>query len=276
MLPKAYSARPAAANSSSQPEDLKMAGSVARTAQRQLGHLLFWVRRNFTEPTLDPDRDSVVLPVATYSPWLLDDDFLRVRDAVSLHTLVDQFRCWELWHLAGQVQAIEGDFLEVGVWRGGTGCLLASRVAMLGLGATVHLCDTFEGVVKATGADSHYQGGEHADTSESLVRGLADALDLNNIELHRGIFPDDVTGDLDGHRFRFAHIDVDVYESGRRSFEWLWPRMPAGGIVVFDDFGFSTTRGIAQLCHELESRTDAVVLQNLNGHAVVVKTRPAD
>jgi O-methyltransferase len=253
-----------------------MAGRFARSAQRGLSQSLFWLRRRLMEPTLDPDRDSVVLPVATYSPWLLDRDFQRVHEAVSSHTLVDPLRCWELWHLVGQVAATEGDLLEVGVWRGGTGCLLASRVKQLGLGATVHLCDTFEGVVKTSSADSHYQGGEHADTSDGLVRALAGSLQLDNVELHRGIFPDDVASEFDGLRFRFAHIDVDVYESGKQSFAWLWPRMSPGAVIVFDDFGFSTTRGIARLCHELESRTDAVLLQNLNGHAVVVKTGEGD
>ena len=123
-----------------------MAGRFARSAQRGLSQSLFWLRRRLMEPTLDPDRDSVILPVATYSPWLLDRDFQRVYGAISSHTLVDPLRCWELWHLVGQVAATEGDLLEVGVWRGGTGCLLASRVKQLGLGATVHLCDTFEGV----------------------------------------------------------------------------------------------------------------------------------
>jgi len=55
--------------------------------------------------------------------------------------------------------------------------------------------------------------------------------------------------------------------------DWVWPRMPVGGIVVFDDFGFASTPGIAKLVHEQEARGDLVALQNLNGHAILVKTR---
>jgi O-methyltransferase len=40
---------------------------------------------------------EVVLPYATYSPWNLDEAFktayLQVKDA----TLVDRYRCFELW-----------------------------------------------------------------------------------------------------------------------------------------------------------------------------------
>ena len=50
-------------------------------------------------------------------------------------------------------------------------------------------------------------------------------------------------------------------------------RVLDGGVVVFDDFGFSSTRGIATLVHETEGAADRVCVQNLNGHAVFVKTR---
>ena len=59
------------------------------------------------------------------------------------------------------------DVLEVGVWRGGTGCLLAAKAQSLNRNATVFLCDTFSGVVKAGEIDNFYKGGEHADTSKA-------------------------------------------------------------------------------------------------------------
>lgn len=250
-----------------------MARRFARTVQDRLAAVLFWGRRRFLEPTLDPDRDSVVLPVATHSPWKTDPDFAAVAATVSEHTLVDGFRQWELWHLLSQVADVPGDVLEVGVWRGGTGALLAARAKQLGLAARVHLCDTFEGVVKTSEADSHYGGGEHADTDAPLVRRLLERVDAAPVEIHVGIFPEDAPAALSEQAFRFAHIDVDVYESGRDVFDWVWPRMAPGAIVVFDDYGFSTTRGITRLGDELARRDDAVMIQNLNGHAVLVKVR---
>lgn len=249
-----------------------MPASPKRRLQSLLSRILFWGRRRFLEPTLDPERDSVVLPVATHSPWLQDPDFQRAYRVIDANTLVDMYRCWELWHLAGQVRAVEGDVIEVGVWRGGTGALLASRFAQLDSGApTVHLCDTFTGVVKASEADSHYQGGEHADTSESVVRELLKTLGVDNVRIHVGIFPDDAPSEMDSLSYRLVHIDVDVYESARQIFDWCWERLSNGGVVIFDDFGFSTTRGITRLCDEIAARPDTLLIHNLNGHAVVVK-----
>ena len=250
-----------------------MASPFARKLRDRIQSTLFWSRRRFLDPGLDPARDSAVLPVASYSPWLLDGEFRSIHTAIRENTLVDEYRCFELWHLMSQLRHVEGDIVEVGVWRGGTGCLLGARAKQLGMKTTIHLCDTFEGVVKTGEHDDHYSGGEHADTSEAQVRDLARRLELENLEIHRGIFPDDAPAKLAERRYRLCHIDVDVYQSGKEVFEWVWNRMPAGGIVVFDDFGFSSTRGITQLVHELEDAKDRVVLQNLNGHAVVVKTR---
>lgn len=52
----------------------------------------------------------------------------------------------------------------------------------------VFLYDTFQGVVEAGTHDSHYSGGEHADTSIETVRQLASRLNLKNVEITKGIF----------------------------------------------------------------------------------------
>ncbi len=237
-----------------------------------MADLLFWARRTFVEKNLDPRQNSILISWATYSPWLLDRGFQETHAAIKDHTLVDIYRCYELWHLLGQTEHLKGDVLEVGTWRGGTGCLLGARAKTLGLETEVFLCDTFAGVVKTGDSDANYGGGEHADTSVPIVKDLISQLDLDNIRILKGIFPEDTSEEISDRTFRLCHIDVDVYQSGKDILEWAWSRMPVGGIVVFDDFGFPSTTGITKLVHEFEGMSDRVCLQNLNGHAVFVKT----
>ena len=45
--------------------------------------------------------------------------------------------------------------------------------------------------------------------------------------------------------------------------------------MVFDDYGFSSCVGITVLAEELRIRADLVFVQNINGHAVLVKTKEA-
>jgi O-methyltransferase len=216
---------------------------------------------------------ELVIPGATYSPWNLDEAFKTAYLQVKDGTLVDRYRCFELWRLVEQSAKLEGGALiEIGVWRGGTAALIAIQARDLGLRDRVFACDTFYGIVKAGPEDAHYVGGEHADTSRRLVEELFyETLKLNNIEILAGVFPEDTGGLVENLKFRFCHIDVDVYQSAKDVTEWIWERLVPGGMIVYDDYGWDTTPGIARYVETQLPLKDRIVLHNLNGHAIVIK-----
>lgn len=215
-----------------------------------------------------------VIPVADYTPWNVDQRFVETYRAVRNHTLVDIYRCWELWTLAGQAAKLapEAAILEVGVWRGGTGALLARRAGLSGQGRPVYLCDTFSGVVKAGSEDNRYRGGEHSDTSKELVEQLLKTLHIENTRVIQGVFPDESEALLGESRFCLVHVDVDTYQSAKDIVNWVWGRLIPGGVVIYDDYGFNFCAGITRLVNEHAADTDKLVLHNLNGHGIVMKT----
>lgn len=214
-----------------------------------------------------------IRPIAGYSPWADDSDFTEIHEAVKANTLVDIYRLHELYSLVRQLGKLpQGDILEVGVWRGGSGALLARAAVLAGLSGRVFLADTFQGVVKAGARDSKYTGGEHADTSPDIVENLlGDRLKLDNYSILQGIFPEQTGAEIAGHSFRLCHIDVDVYDSARDVNEWVWPRLVPGGMVVYDDYGFEPCVGVTRYVNEQLGLADRLVLHNLNGHALVIK-----
>lgn len=236
-----------------------------RTLIRKMGYDLFRVSFHGHGDC----QYSNITPYATYSPWLSDQAFQATYDIVQHNTLVDVYRCYAWWDLVPQLAHVPGDILEVGVWRGGTGCLIAKRAP----NKTVYLCDTFTGVVKAGANDSGYKGGEHADTSVAVVEKLAADLGVNNIHILKGIFPEDSAHAVADKQFSLCHIDVDVYESGKDILEWVWPRLSVGGMVIFDDYGFYNCAGVTKLVNDQKGMTDRLVLHNLNGHGILVKVR---
>lgn len=241
----------------------------------------FYRSRNF-EVVIRPVRNAsrqmdseIVLPNADYAPWKSDADFQAVYQAIKQNTLVDIYRCWELWEGIGNVcRCIPGDVLEVGVWQGGTGSVLARRLQKLAPERTIFLADTFEGVVKAGKNDSRYVGGEHSDTSESLVQNLlGQKLGLQNFKILKGIFPDQTGFGLENHTFSLVHIDVDVYQSCKEIVDWIWPRLSIGGILFFDDYGFTNCDGVVRYINEQKSQSDRLIFHNLNGHAIAIKLK---
>jgi O-methyltransferase len=214
---------------------------------------------------------EMAYPVSTYAPWRSDADFARVYDEVRKNTLVDVWRCHELWSLLGELRDVPGAVLEVGVWRGGTGALLAARAADVDIDDGVYLCDTWEGVVKTGEVDTYYHDGKHDDTSLEIVQRLLTRLELGNAECLQGIFPDETGDKIAGETFRLCHIDVDVYQSAKDVLDWVWPRLSPQGVVVFDDYGFPACPGVTEIVNEQRMRDDRLVLHNLNGHGLVVK-----
>jgi len=212
-----------------------------------------------------------VVPVASYAPWRDDREFLAVYNRVSAHTLVDVYRCYELWSVARQLRGVRGNVLEVGVWRGGTAAVLAVASADA---SHLWLADTFEGVTKATPVDTSYVGGEHADTSEEIVRRLLAQMDVTQFTILKGVFPDATGARMDGAAIKLCHIDVDTYQSAKDVFMWVWPRLVTGGVVIFDDYGFWGCEGVTTAVNEL--RASHFTLHNLNGHALVLKPERID
>ena len=109
---------------------------------------------------------------STYAPWLQDEEFQKVYRSIYTYTMVDQYRLYELWKLVAQTSKLEGDIIEVGVWRGGSGGLMCKRLKMLNISKRVYLADTYNGMPKASSRDDNYDGGEHGNTSVATVERL--------------------------------------------------------------------------------------------------------
>ncbi len=201
------------------------------------------------------------------SPWMDDTEFTTIYDSIADNTLVDRARCYALYLIAKQAAKQTGDVLEVGSWRGGTGALLAQALP----DRTVFLADTFAGVVKSADWE-HYEDAAHDDTSERLVSRFLASLGLDNVELLTGIFPEDTGSRVAGRQWSLVYLDVDVYQSTKDAFHYVWDQVVVGGVVVFDDYGMiSACEGISKFVHEIRDDADKIFLQNLNGQACVVK-----
>lgn len=74
-----------------------------------------------------------------------------------------------------------------------------------------------------------------------------------NLSLVKGWFPGSFNG-YEHLRFRFAHIDVDLYDPTRAALELIWPRMVPGGAMLFHDYGCSLFPGVRKAVDEFFSR----------------------
>lgn len=244
--------------------------AYSETLFRQRGELLDMLRGTEYTRLSEHIPHSLVIPKASYSPWMVDQEFQNIYSVVGSNTLVDVYRCYELWELVKRSSSIPGSVAEIGVWRGGTAAILCSANTYVRPGEKVHLFDTFSGVVKPIeGKDTLYQGGEHADTSVDVVYDLMNKVGISTFQEHVGIFPDE-TGNMFPNQLRLCHIDVDTYGSAKDCMDFTWPRLSRGGMLVFDDYGFWGCEGVTELLN-LDAPKDSLFIHNLNGHGILMK-----
>lgn len=224
---------------------------------------------------IDGFHYGLSFPSANYTPWQGDDAFLKIYTQIKTNTLVDIYRCYELWQLVQKAQSLNpaAAILEVGVWRGGTAGIMAQQLSNVNSKAILYLADTFSGVAKAGANDNFYTGGEHSDTSQYIVEDLLkNKSQYPHFKILKGIFPDDTANKIPvNEQFSLCHIDVDVYDSAKDILEWVWDKLIPGGVVVFDDYGFHSCTGVTKLVDAYRGHSDRQIIHNLNGHALMIK-----
>lgn len=146
---------------------------------------------------------------------------------------------------------IEGDFVECGVWKGGSTMLIAHT--LLRLNATnrkIYLYDTFEGMVEPTKGD-RLIGRESIDTQyiwEKRKKWCYASLDKvkknmistgypeKNIIFVKGKVEDTIPSKIPS-KISLLRLDTDWYESTKHELIHLYPLLSKNGVLLLDDYG---------------------------------------
>ena len=112
--------------------------------------------------------------------------------------------------------------------------------------------------------------GEMADTSfEEVTRLLAD---YPFVSVHKGLMPGTFS-EITESSFCFVHIDVDMYQSVLDCCDFFYPLTNAGGIWLFDDYGFPTCPGAKQAVDEFFSDKREIPLCLHTGQCIIFKLK---
>jgi hypothetical protein len=175
--------------------------------------------------------------------WSNIADFQFLFKDVENHTVVSQDRCFMLYQAAKYAGNKEGDIAEVGVYKGGTGKLLAKVCP----NKIIHLFDTFTGMPEVGTYAEYHKEGDFSDTSLQSVKQFL--RDCGNMVFHPGFFPETAV-DIKEKRFCLIHVDVDIYQSVKDCLGFFYDRMVPGGIMIFDDYEWKSCPGVKQAINE--------------------------
>jgi hypothetical protein len=170
---------------------------------------------------------------------------VRPDRLVNLFLILTQF--WE--PLRG------ADVVEFGSYRGGSTLFMAAILREVDPAARVHALDTYEGMVATDRAiDSHHDG-DFGDADLPGLYARRDALGLDNLHIHKGLFEHTFPALAEGGPgVGLAHVDADTFAACSYAAEAAWPHMRRGGYVVFDDATTSSCLGATQAVEALVMR----------------------
>jgi len=137
-----------------------------------------------------------------------------------------------------KTEGLEGDILELGIYRGGTTTMTAHYLKTLNSKRKIFACDAFMGLPYE---DKHSiwenAKGMYSETSESIVQKKLEKFDVaDKVNLVKGLFEDTLYQQLSDKKFSLVLVDCDLYDATKLSMEFVYPRMVKGGIIMFDDY----------------------------------------
>jgi hypothetical protein len=178
-----------------------------------------------------------------------------IVEAVKPFTMTSQSRVIALCNAVEHIvrHRIPGDFVECGVWRGGS--MMAAALALKHLGDTTRglwLFDTFEGMPPPSESDIRADDNHSAasilleSTQDSVFWAKASLDDVTTnmksvgypkVQFIKGMVEETIPSNTP-ETIALLRLDTDWYESTKHELVHLYPRLSTGGAVIFDDYGY--------------------------------------
>ena len=221
------------------------------------------------------------------SAGFLDDPrFLEAYKAIRGSHIYDDYDsphtiAWRLHTLVWAAQRavdLPGDFVECGVFKGDMAWVVTQMVDFGKLPKQFYLYDTFAGFSRKYSSPADYpdSGGffDFADNvykDETIYPTVVEKFrDLTNVRIIRGVVPDSFAEALP-ERIAYLHIDLNSPAAEIAALEVLFDRVVAGGVIVFDDYGWYLFRKQKEAEDAFFAARDYRVLELPTGQGLVVK-----
>lgn len=219
--------------------------------------------------------------------FLSEPSFKAAFEAIRGAHLYDQYSSehtisWRLHTLVWAATAglpLDGDFVECGVFRGDMAWVVSQTVDMASAKKRFYLYDTFDGFSRKYSSDADFP--DHPGFLEFADQFFKDPTlyptvcarfqEREDIVVVRGVVPDVLRETSVLEKIAFLHIDLNCPAAEIGALDILFPRMTAGAIAVFDDYGWKQFRRQKEAVDAFLGAKGYAVLELPTGQGLVVK-----
>ncbi len=185
-------------------------------------------------------------------------DFLEIFQFCKAYTMTSVERMYSLYNSVKYILSneIEGDFVECGVWKGGSAMLIAKLLSLHNVkNRKIFLYDTFEGMSEPTEFDKDYAGEKatsllqqssienqasvwcYSSFDEVKDNMLKTGLESSQIIMVKGKVEDTIPAEVPTNKIALLRLDTDWYESTAHELLHLYPLLNIHGVLIIDDYG---------------------------------------
>ena len=211
--------------------------------------------KNFIKSVLKNKGFKIVNEKQLYPD--IELEFKNLSKKVIPFTMTSVERLYSLFQAVKYIHQnkIEGDFVECGVWKGGSSMMAA--LSFLSLGDTKRkflLYDTYEGMSEPTEKDVDFKNDSafknwkkikeektlemcYNTLDEVEINMRATAYPSDKIQFIKGKVEDTIPANLPG-KIAILRLDTDWYESTYHELKHLYPLVQSGGVLIIDDYGY--------------------------------------
>jgi O-methyltransferase len=196
-----------------------------------------------------------VNPAELVADIYADAAFMAIHAQVRDFTMTSIERMYSLYQSVHYVidHNLPGDFVECGVWKGGSSMIIALTLKKLGINnRTIYMYDTYEGMSEPTDNDKDIHGGSaeqqlnSAQKTEDIwcystldeVKGNMQrtGYPADKIVYSKGKVEDTIPHTIPG-KIALLRLDTDWYESTLHELKYLYPLLSRQGVLILDDYG---------------------------------------
>lgn len=204
-----------------------------------------------------------ITPIKLNSEKIIEDEFREIYNKVKDYTMTSRYRMYALYKAVKYIvnSKIPGDFVECGVWRGGSSMVIAyTLLEMNEINRKIYLYDTFEGMSKPANNDYSISNKTKFDIPSTILKWEKEKRkDYNNwdfsplSEVKKNIlstgYPKDkivfVKGKVEDtipkvmpDKISVLRLDTDWYESTKHELIHLFPILVKNGVLIIDDYAY--------------------------------------
>ena len=215
-------------------------------------------------------------------PIDINNNFIEEYKMIEAYTATSIERVYALKSAITYIikNKIKGDFVECGVWKGGSCMLMAKTLVNEGeKERKIWMYDTFDGMTEPTDDDCEI---ETNVSGSDLLKNTPKNTDKFNMwayaplemvkkNMKKTMFPEECIHFIEGkventlskikpQNIALLRLDTDWYESTKCELEQLYPLLSIGGVLIVDDYGHFS--GAKKAVDEYFSKTNVKPLMN--------------